>query len=473
MTPVVPATNLATLIAPARPPVRDDGDRHDQRFGELLDAETAPRERELPVDRGRRDGERAATERARPAPADRAMARRPLTRHVADPDATEPIGPADSAPVTDDVPAEQPPTDVAPRPATDAITTVLPGHLAAAVVASLDVAVTVAPTAGTLAPAPEPAAPVAAPAVAAGAVGVSELAPPPPEAPPAAAGDVAPAESASAAPANALPAQAPDSHPTVTVHFEPAADAEPAPAVARNAPPATAAAAPATLAPPASGGTDAAPAAPADTAPRSAVSSPAPAPAGPTPAVADPGGAAEAVTLGTASQTTTGDSDDGAPTDRGHPAPAPTVSGGPLRATPAHPGAPLAGQAPVVDADPTDLLAQAELNRLAGGNQHLDLDIDTAHLGRVRVEAVDQRGAVSIQIHTDRADARALLDQQLGGLHAELSGADVRHGTRDGDTRHAPRGDQSLGLRATVAASPAARQRPGLPTPDRGVDVYA
>ncbi|HWL43430.1 MAG TPA: flagellar hook-length control protein FliK [Ilumatobacter sp.] len=136
--------------------------------------------------------------------------------------------------------------------------------------------------------------------------------------------------------------------------------------------------------------------------------------------------------------------------------------------------APVAPAAiPVVE--PDDVLGRAELNRLAGGTQRVDVELDTASLGRVRVEAVDQRGAVSIQIHADRPEARALLDEQLGGLHTDLAnpgGADVRQGARDRGPAALQRGPAADVAELPVATRPTPGTRPASAL-DRGVDLYA
>jgi flagellar hook-length control protein FliK len=219
-------------------------------------------------------------------------------------------------------------------------------------------------------------------------------------------------------------------------------------------PPVAAAAAPAVSAAPAQPAPDAqVPATPAAT---------------PDASVAAPTAAGEPATAGR----------DGGEPDTPDAPPVPVAAAGTNRpAASRGPGPAVAVPAPAVpDAAPTDMLGQAELNRLAGGTQRLDLEIDTANLGRVRVEAVDQRGAVSIQIHADRPEARAVLDQQLGGLHRDLAGADLRQGNG-----HAS-GDRA-GDRAPGAPGPAASggrsiaPRPTRPhiggAADRGVDVYA
>lgn len=121
--------------------------------------------------------------------------------------------------------------------------------------------------------------------------------------------------------------------------------------------------------------------------------------------------------------------------------------------------------------EPDDLLGRAELNRLAGAGQRLDVELDTVNLGRVRVEAVDHRGALSIQIHTDRPDARSVLDQQLGGLHAELADRGGSEPDRPADGRTTPRHPAGPATRGPDVSVPIAR-RP-LVTPDRGVDLYA
>lgn len=132
--------------------------------------------------------------------------------------------------------------------------------------------------------------------------------------------------------------------------------------------------------------------------------------------------------------------------------------------------------------DAPDLLAQADLQRLTHGGSRLGIDLTTAELGSVRVEALRRAGILHVDLRSDDAATRAVLAQHADDLAGELrsggldiDSVDVRAGTEQGTAssgreRSAPRHDTGVdaGLDAdTAPATPAPTASPTTPTPRR------
>lgn len=145
-----------------------------------------------------------------------------------------------------------------------------------------------------------------------------------------------------------------------------------------------------------------------------------------------------------------------------------------------------------------DLLAQADLNRLTQSGTRVGVDLTTAELGSVRVEASQRAGQLQVDLLSELAATRTLLSQHAEELRddlrangLDLESVDVRTG-RDGapngrSARHGDAGGQPGRAAARPNDGPSADHRnasahggPAGPArssavdlgDDRGVDVH-
>lgn len=71
-------------------------------------------------------------------------------------------------------------------------------------------------------------------------------------------------------------------------------------------------------------------------------------------------------------------------------------------------------------AEANGLLARAELHRLTAGGSRLQLDLGTTDLGSIGIEAIDRGEGLQLQLRSDQASTRALLDEHLDELRDQL-----------------------------------------------------